>query len=492
VTRPRLCITITASTTAELVRQRDTADAADLVELRLDTVRDADVAAALAGRRRPAIVTCRPAWEGGAFSGSEDERRRLLLRAIELGADYVDVEWRAPFAGELLSATGGRGVVLSSHDYEGVPADLAERARAMRATGAEVVKLAVAANRLSDCLPLMELGAEMGRHGKTVTVAMGEKGLFSRVLASRFHSLWTYAGTIDRVGQIGPTTLLDDYGFRSLGDSTEIYGVVGSPVSHSVSPAMHNAAFRAAQMDAVYLPLPAADVDDFVTFARGVGLRGASVTIPFKVSLFDRVDEAYPIARRVGAINTIRNVDGRWLGGNTDVEGFLQPLRDRGVSTTGLRASVLGAGGSARAVVIALAPSCSAITICARNRARAEELAAIAPATVGEWPPPPGSWDMLVNCTPIGMSPRVDDMPLPGDALTGRLVYDLVYNPPTTRLLREAARAGCETVGGLDMLVAQAHEQFRWWTGMRPAAGVMRAAALRRLFGNEVYEDHVV
>jgi len=260
---------------------------------------------------------------------------------------------------------------------------------------------------------------------------------------------------------------------------------------HSVSPAMHNAAFRAAQIDAVYLPLPAVSAKDFQTFGRAIGISGASVTIPFKVALFDYVDEAYAVARRIGAINTIKVDNGRWIGGNTDASGFLAPLHDR-VPLTGLRASVLGAGGAARAVVAALGSTGCSVRIHARNRAQAEEVAALSAAVVGPWPPERGSWDVLINCTPIGMYPRVEETPLPADQLTGRYVYDLVYNPPMTRLLRDAQTAGCQTIGGLDMLVAQAREQFQWWTGSTPVSGVMREAALKRLAEFSRDENHLV
>jgi shikimate dehydrogenase len=287
--------------------------------------------------------------------------------------------------------------------------------------------------------------------------------------------------------------LLETYRMTAISGSTAVYGIVGSPVGHSVSPAMHNAAFQAAHLDAVYLPFDAADVDDFVTFAQAMKLRGASVTIPFKVSLCERVDEAYSVARRIGAINTIRIVDGRWLGGNTDASGFLRPLQERRVPLEGVRASVLGAGGSARAVAIALAPSGVDVTVHARNRARAEEVAMIVSGKVGAWPPEPGSWDLLVNCTPVGNYPRVAETPIAKELLAGgRLVYDLIYNPTVTALLRDAEEMGCETIGGLDMLVAQAHEQFHWWTDIRPPAGVMRTAAMKRLSEFAANENYVV
>ncbi len=487
----RLCVTVTAPTTAELRRRRDAVVDADLVELRLDSVVDPDVAGALEGRRRPAIVTCRPVWEGGAFKGSEEERRRLLADAWSHGAEYVDVEWRAGFT-DLLNDCRGRRIVLSSHDFESVPADLMERARAMRATGAEIIKIAVTPKSLSDCLPLVALGSSLSLDAGIVLIAMGPHGLITRVLPRRFFSSWSYAGSVGAVGQLTPETMLDLYRFRSLGEQTAVFGLVGSPIDHSVSPDMHNAAFKATRTDAVYLPLPATSADDFVTFARSIGLKGASVTIPFKVSLFDHVDEVFAVARRVGAINTIRIDDGRWIGGNTDTVGFLQPLNDREVPLQRARTAVLGAGGSARAVAIALGSAGADITLYARSGARAADTARAVGVRAAPWPPPANSWDLLVNCTPVGMYPRVDETPLPAAALTGRYVYDLIYNPPQTRLLHAAAAAGCVTIGGLDMLVAQAHEQFHWWTGIKAPAGVMRAAAERKLTEFIADENHVI
>jgi shikimate dehydrogenase len=243
---------------------------------------------------------------------------------------------------------------------------------------------------------------------------------------------------------------------------------------------MHNAAFRAADVDAVYLPLPAADADDFVTFARAFGMSGASVTIPYKVALAACVHETSSLAARIGAINTIRLVSGRWIGDNSDVQGFLEPLRQQ-LPLTGLRASVLGAGGAARGVAIALASSGAAVRVHARNPQRAADVASLVSGSVGSWPPGRGTWDVLVNCTPVGMYPDVDDTPIAADCLAPGIVYDLVYNPRETRLLREAGNAGCRTIGGLEMLVGQARQQFEWWTGVRPSADVMREAATGRL-----------
>jgi 3-dehydroquinate dehydratase / shikimate dehydrogenase len=493
VSPAKLCVTVMAQTTAELRRRRDEAvesAGADLVELRLDSVSDPDAAGALAGRRTPAIVTCRPSWEGGMFAGSEEERKRILAGALEHGAEHVDVEWRAGFH-DLLSHTGGRRIVISSHDFDGVPPDLADRVAAMAASGAETVKVAVKARCLADCIPLLELSAHQDRRGRCVLLGMGDHGLATRVLAARFGSPWTYCGALNGIGQVTAQAMLGDFRFRSIAESTRLYGIVGGSVAHSVSPSMHNAAFGACGVDAVYLPLPATSADDFVAFGKAIGIAGASVTIPHKVSLFDRVDENYPAARRVGALNTIHVDNGRWIGDNTDGAGFLQPLQDR-LALAGLRASVLGAGGAARAVADALAASHCRVTLHARRRAEAERVAALTSSAVGPFPPEEDSWDLLVNSTPIGMTPHVDATPVPKAQLTGRWVYDLVYNPPKTRLLREAAEMGCHTLGGLEMLVAQAQEQFRWWTGRRPPAGIMREAALKRLAECARDEHHVV
>ena len=491
--KPLLCVTVTAATTAELRRRRDQASPdADLVELRLDSVRDLDVAGALAGRGGPVVVTCRPVWEGGQFNGSEEERLRVLSQALDLGAEYVDVEWRSRLGGFVqLVQTDPARIVLSTHEFDGVPADLLARHHAMRATGAQVLKIAVKANAIADCVPLLDLGAQAGRQGQLVLLGLGEYGLATRILAGRFGSAWTYAGDLHGVGQLSARTMLVDYRFRTLTDRTQLYGIVGGSVTHSVSPAMHNAAFRALQIDAVYLPFPATGADDFVAFGKAIGISGASVTIPHKVSLFDRLDEVYAGARRIGAINTIRVENGRWVGENTDAAGFLEPLQER-LALDGLRAAVLGAGGAARAVADALASCNCRVRIHARQRARAEAVAMQTSAEAGPWPPEPGSWDLLINCTPVGQFPHQNETPVPIEHITGRYVYDLVYNPPATRLQQEAASVGCLTLGGLEMLVAQAQEQFRWWTGLRAPAGVMREAAMKRLAEFARDENHVV
>ena len=470
-----LCETVTGRTMAELIAARDASDAADLIELRLDGVEDLSVPAALAGRRRPVIVTCRPTWEGGRFAGAEETRRGVLTQALDLGAEQVDVEWRAGFD-DLIRDHSGR-VIVSSHDFTGVPDDLPGRARAMRQTGAAVIKLAITAGRLTDTLPLIEIA----RGGDAVVIGMGVAGVPSRLLAARFGSRWSYGGAGVAPGQVPARQMADEFRFRAVGPETSIYGVVGNNVMHSLSPVMHNAAFAAAGIDAVYVPLAATDFDDFLAFAGALGIKGASVTVPFKVDALRAASSADTLTQTVGAANTLRWTGGAWDAANTDVAGFLEPLEVAfRTPLMGARAAVLGAGGAARAVIVALRSRGAHVTVHARTREKAEDVAAASGVGVGSWPPDPGTWDLLVNTTPVGSPARPDASPLPGGPFGGSLVYDLTYGSHESPLLREAAAAGCATLDGLAMLVAQAERQFEWWTGRRPPSGVMRNAAARR------------
>lgn len=474
--RPRLCVTVAAATTAELRHRRDAAAVlADIVELRLDTVSDPDVAAAIDGRRGPVVVTCRPERLGGRFAGSEDERLRLLRSALTSTAEYVDLEWNEVPV-DLWSGAAAR-VVLSHHDFEEIPADLEERSAAMHALGPAIVKLAVRTDCLADLVRLQRLA---GAAGDVAAVGMGRAGATSRVLAARLGTAWTYAGDMAEVGQLPARQFVDRFRFRHITANTAVYGVVGSSAEHSVLPAIHNAALGALGVDAVYATLPAATADDFFQFATAFGVNGASITAPFKQAFYERVDHMDDVSRRVGAVDTIRREGARWVGLNADVEGFLAPLDGR-LELRGASCSILGAGGAARAVAVALASRGARVILHARSIRQGREAARGVGASSGRWPPPGGTWDLLVNATPVGTHPHGGDSPAPEMPLTGRCVYDLVYHPPRTRLLADAEAAGLETIDGLQMLIAQAGHQLAWWTGQRPSADLLRRAALDAL-----------
>jgi len=472
MTRALLCETVTGDTVADLLAARDAAVAGDLVEVRLDGVRDLDVGAVLAGRTKPVVVTCRAAWEGGRFDGTEEERRAILGRALDLGAEFVDVEWQAGFT-DLVARDPSR-VVLSWHSFDRMPPDLADRVRAMRAVGAGTIKVAVTTPKLRDLPQLAAIAAE----GHAIVIGMGDTGISSRLLATRFGSRWTYAGNGVAPGQIPAAAMIDGFRFRDVGPGTRVFGVVSRTAMHSLSPVMHNLAFGEAGIDAVYVPFQTDDFDDFLAFAEAMGVAGASITIPFKLDALRAADRCEGMATEVGAANTLRRGASGWDATNTDVDGFLAPLRDAiGEDPTGMRASVLGAGGSARAVAAGLRSLGMVVTLHARRTAQAREVASTLGCTAGAWPPLPYSWDVLVNTTPLGGAGRRDESPLPDGPFEGLLVYDLTYGPGQSKLLRDAQEQGCRVLDGLPMLAAQAERQFAWWTGHTPRAGMMEAAA---------------
>jgi len=472
--------TVTGRSLAELRAARDAVADADMVELRLDGVADIDVAGALAGRTRPVVVTCRPVWEGGRFDGSEDDRLRILGQAIELGSEYVDVEWRANRS--TLPAGDRTAIVLSHHDFTGVPVDLADRVAAMRSERPGVLKVSVKAQRLSDCLKLRAV-AEGG--GTQVLIAMGSAGQATRMWPAGWRSCWSYAGTA-APGQLSTAALANTYRVRETTASTEVYAIAGQPLGHSASPSMHNAAFAEANLDAVYLPLETADADEFLAVAEALGVRGASVTVPLKKSLAAAVSGGEPRGEQPAAINTIRRGAVSWDVENFDVHGFLAPFDRRSWDLRGLRVLVLGAGGAAWAVVSALTSRGASVAVSARKSEAAASLATTFGAEAVSWPPA-GGWDLLVNATTAGMWPHVDDAPIEQALVSGPRVYDLVYNPPETTLIRWAREAGAETIGGLEMLVGQACHQFEWWTGRTAPKPVMARAA--REFVNSLREE---
>ncbi len=399
-----------------------------------------------------------------------------------------------------------------------MPADLAGVVREMRATGSGVVKVAARAKALRDLLPLLEVGRAHAANGgvasagveggqRIVLIAMGMSGVASRILAAHFRSCWTYAGPAVAPGQIEASRLLNEFRFRTITPRTHVYAVVGQPIAHSISPAMHNAAFAAEGIDAVYIPCEAADIDDFFALAEILPIVGASVTAPFKLDAYERSEAMDDDVKQVGAANTLRrkaNAKRKWMGEPQHRRRRLHGAaarasdaarRARGDPRHGRRGT-RGRGGPgrgrrdrhrARAQHRGRRRSRGARE---RKRSRVGRPERLARSRRRRATTDAAQWDLLVNTTPIGTFPAVTETPVeslarvPAGQLKGRVAYDLVYNPRPTRLLRDAAAAGCATLDGLDMLVEQAARQFEWWTGRKPSTEVMRAAAERRLDRN--------
>jgi 3-dehydroquinate dehydratase/shikimate dehydrogenase len=460
--------TVTAGDMAALRRERDAAVDADMVELRLDFVTDVDVAGALRDRTKPVIVTCRAAWEGGKFEGPEERRRQLLQEAVALGAEFIDVERRAEWRPDLDKSK--TGLILSDHDFTSVPNDVAGRVDAMRRERPSIVKISAMPQSAADNLRLRD--AARGQPA-TVVIGMGPFGRITRALPAAFGSCWTYAGAA-APGQYSSRELSSQFRVRDVSASTQIFAVAGRPLDHSASPVMHNAAFKALGIDAVYVPLQAGSTADALTVADDLRMRGLSVTAPLKRGwpvTFD--DEA---SRELGTLNTLKREAGAWLGRNVDGDGFLDAFDARGISLEGQRAVILGAGGASRSVGRALIGRRCRVSIAARRHEEAVRLANDLGGRAEHWPPV-GRWDVLVNATPAGTWPDVDARPFIDPDVQARIVYDLVYNPDETALLRDSRAQGALTIGGLEMLVGQAVRQSEWWTGRTPSPAVMTEAA---------------
>jgi 3-dehydroquinate dehydratase/shikimate dehydrogenase len=347
-----------------------------------------------------------------------------------------------------------------------------------------LVKIAVTARRQRDNLAVLRLSRRY--RGKVIALAMGTCGIPSRVLGLRAGSALAYAsrdaGPATAPGQLPLRLLRDLYRPHRLNARTRVYGVIGAPIAHSLSPAMQNAAFQAARLNAVYLPFEVRNLGDFLACRAELGVAGFSITLPHKQAMLACLDGCDPVAESIGAVNTVVVRGGnRLYGYNTDYVGVLRTLA-RHVRLEGAQVLVLGAGGSARAVAFALATAGAFVSITARRPERGRALAralggeALRRHQVGR-----RRFDAIVNCTPVGMAPQAEASPLGPAELNARVVFDLVYTPLETQLLRWARKRGSVAVPGWQMLVEQGAAQFEIWTGLRAPLAVMRRAVLRAL-----------
>lgn len=496
----RLICPLTATNAEDLRADMHDARAAgaDCVECRLDyfakPFAPGDLAGLLADAPLPVIVTVRPRRQGGNYDGPEADRLALLAAATDLpGVLAVDCEEDVPPAQRPAGPT-----ILSHHDFETWPDNAAGLWKALRVQSPYVAKLAAKGTCPEDAFAALQLARQA--EGKGIALAMGEAGLPSRILAGKVGAWGTFA-TLEPAkrsapGQPSLAEMLDLYRFRTLGPDTAVYGVVGCPIGHSMSPAIHNAAFAAAGLDAVYLPLRVEPGPEnfrrFLDAALGcdwLGLRGLSVTIPHKENALAYVGERFcdELAVRIGAINTVGlDAGGQLRGWNTDYAAALDALcAAMGIQREDLAelpVTVLGAGGVARALVAALAQYQADVTVCNRTLSRGRQLAEEFGCRSGSLETAETTaTEILINCTPIGMFPGVVGCPVEHLPPGVRVVFDTIYNPLRTRLLELADRAGCTTVTGLDMFVGQAVGQFKPWTSRPAPVEVMRQAVIDRL-----------
>jgi 3-dehydroquinate dehydratase/shikimate dehydrogenase len=489
----RICAVIAASTLDEMAKLvfralRHT----ELLELRIDYFKDhrefdkfISWLSNFPRKKVPTfIATCRRVAAGGRFAGSVGDETVRLVLAGDFGCRWKDIsiETGEHFdARHLHERMGKPKIIVSHHDFQGTPRDLRTLLGRLERAGGEVVKIAAQCNSLRDALRLLALAR--GRRD-VIAVPMGELGLPARVLALAHGSALAYASVGEKTapGQLTLAEMKNLYRADKLTKKTRVYGVIGDPVAHSLSPLMHNLAFQKRKLDAVYLPFLVRDLKDFLAAVRPLNIAGFSVTLPHKEAILEHLDDCDPLAARIGAVNTVVvRGGGKLYGCNTDYVGVLRALEKR-VQLTGSRVLILGAGGAARAVAFALAQGGAVVGVSARRDAPAKKLArAVGGEFIERRRLRREFFDAIVNCTPVGMHPNADDSPLDAAELNCRLVFDTIYRPMRTRLLRLAEHRGIHTVTGVEMFVAQGTAQWEIWSGLRAPVGEMRRAVLAAL-----------
>lgn len=499
-----ICVPITeTSPDAFLSAILEASQLADIVELRLDylpardrsTVIDKLPVLAAKAECKDLLLTFRPREQGGQQDLSLLDRQnfwRSLPTEIIHTIRFADFEFDLVQSLENNSPVPWEKVICSWHDFETTPDDLLARYDRMADTPAAVVKIATMANRLGDCLRTFEFIKHAQGKKPVIALAMSLAGVATRILSLACGARLTFGslrkGAESAAGQVTASDLNNLFRVKQLNGESEIFGIIGNPVGHSRSPAMHNAVLTSLGCNGVYLPFEVKDVGKFISdFVRPETkqfdwqVRGLSVTIPHKIAVMPYLDFIVPTARAIGAVNTISVENRRLIGYNTDVIGAMKPLEEM-IEIRDARVAVVGAGGSARAICYGLSERGADVTIFARDVQKARPLAIEFKAKLCALETFTGETDILVNCTPIGMHHHSEGQsPVSAASIKGgvKLVYDLIYTPKETVLLRDAKAAGCQTLSGLAMLVGQAAEQVRLWTGLEAPAEIMWQAINR-------------
>ncbi len=465
---------------------------AKLVELRLDWLRRRpDVARLIKDRPTPVVITCRTTDDRGRWRGTEDQRLAILREAIVSGVEYVDLE--GEIAGKI-PRYGDTKRIVSYHNFDETPLHLPDILEKLSQKDPDIVKIVTMANAPSDNVRMLEV--VQSAKVPVVGFCMGELGIPSRLLCGKYGSPFTYASFSKErelaPGQLSYAETRALYGFNKIDGDTKVFGLLGDPVAHSHSPLVHNAAFRKQKLNAVYIPfrVPPELLSDTLQEFDRLGIHGYSVTIPHKEEALAKgtPDDG---ARDIGAANTLFKDDGFWKSTNTDYSAALEALQavldeqddESGRTLEGRRVLILGAGGVARAVGLALVRKGSAVVIANRGRDRGQNLASELGCQYINWENRGSEHaEVVINCTSVGMHPKVDETPYDEHWMRdGAIAFDTVYTPENTLFLKNAAARGCATVSGLDMFVRQAAHQFKIFTGQEPPIEYMRDTLRRGL-----------
>jgi 3-dehydroquinate dehydratase/shikimate dehydrogenase len=491
---PRICIALGLPDVPTLLdHARREAEAGEIfLEFRLDFLnnpaRGADAIARFLEQFPDSIIvaTCRRHQNHGKFNGSIEEQLAVLDLAVKAGAHAIDVEIEtAEVAQDRLSQFRGRTqVIVSYHNFEATPPMDTIVGRVMKVS-ADAYKIVTTARKPSDNVRVLAVAKALPKHNMIV-LAMGELGFPTRVLSPVFGGVYSYAAPMfaqgTAAGQVSAKQLRHLYRVEKLSKNAKIYGVIADPVRHSISPAVHNRAFQSRRLESVYLPFLVTPpcLRDFFSLASKLPLSGFSVTIPHKQKIIRYLDVVDPLARRIGAVNTVWRKAGKWRGTNTDAAGVTGPL-SRLVKLAKSRVLIVGNGGAARGAACALSDAGAKIALVGRNADRVRALSKIcgAEALLKEQLSD-HHFDAVVHATPLGMFPHVNDCFFNGH-IPADIVFDMVYNPLETVLIKRAKEQGKTVVPGLDMFIEQAVRQFEIWTGESAPRPVMHKAAMEAL-----------
>lgn len=487
---PRVCIALGITDPTRLLEhaRREADNGERFLEFRLDYLASPETGISLLSEflaeypDATILATCRRHQNHGRFNGSIDEQIRILSQAIEAGASAIDIEIESAESAvaDLRDLQASTNLIVSYHNFEGTPA-LDPVVRRMLKVPAAAYKIVTTARKPSDNVRVLSLARTYPKV-PLILLAMTEVGFPTRVLSTAMGGVYTYASPMaaegTAAGQVAARQLRHLYRVDKASKLSRILGVIADPVRHSISPAVHNRALQSKRLDGVYLPFLVSPLQlkDFFVFAEKLPLTGFSVTIPHKQRIIRYLDAVDPLSKRIGAVNTVWKKAGRWRGTNTDAEGIRAPLEKR-IRLSKSHVLIVGNGGAARAAAFTIAEAGARISITGRNPDRVRALARISGgASLTPEAAAQSEFDVLVHATPLGMWPHGEECFFPGPVPAG-LVFDLVYTPKETALLRRALEQGKQVIPGIEMFIEQAAQQFQLFTGENAPRAVMERAA---------------
>jgi|SRR3989338_351402 len=493
-----LAAVITARNYEQAVVDIGKCKSADAIEIRLDymdNLKNKELEKLIMTSSKPVIITCRK-YGSNPFVKDETKRIGILKDSVNLGADYIDIEYDAgeKSINALIKNKKSAKIIVSYHNFKETPSNIAQVFENIKKLNPDLIKIATNANSVTDNFKIFELinAAKKGKD-RVIAFCMGPYGQFSRILSVILGSQLTYSsveyGKESADGQLTLSDMCDIYRIKKLSKKTRIAGLIGNPVEHSWSHIMHNAAFDSLGIDAVYLKFKVDKLKEFIEYFKKLNILGFSVTIPHKIEIIKYLDSIDKKAKAIGAVNTVAVKNGQLIGHNTDCDGAIMALKAK-TKLNSKKAVVLGAGGSSRALTYGLIENGAKVAVLNRTLEKARMQAEYFNCDYGHLDELKNmEYDILINTIPVGMYPDSDRSPIPLRLIkSGSVVFDIIFNPFRTKLLKYAESKKCITVYGFEMLINGAALQFKLWTGKNPSKSLMRKKVMERL-RNDIHKN---